>query len=372
MKHFPTKIKRTLALVLALLCLTGCGSAAGETSPTETASETPVQPDTQPATEVTTPAETEPDLLEGDLYLKVSAITFTLAGESEDIYLGVVPRELVTWESEDPEIISVEGGVLTAVSVGTTVIHATYEDRSVSCQAGCLAQTQEELDALDWDIRSQPKWLPPEVDMTQPCTWFDNAAIVGDSITYGLMQNEASSNGLGNMLFLARGGVSIMGFIQRNKNIIFQGLEMELEDIIAQTQVERVYFLMGSNDIAAKYEMDVMMDNWAEILDRIWEKSPGVEIVLISSLPKCVERPYLPISNSYNEITLQYNAALREFAREQGVMYLDLASYIQDHWGRLSPEYNIDETHLNELGCQVWMQVLRYYAQFESEGGILE
>jgi len=293
-------------------------------------------------------------------------------GESEDIYLGVIPRELVTWESEDPDIVSVEGGVLTAVGTGTTVIHASYEDRQVSCTAGCLAQTREELEAMDPKILSQPKWLPPEVDMDEPCTYFDNAAIVGDSITYGMMQHESQSNGLGNILFMARGGVSIRGFVVRNKNIIFRGRETDLEVAIAQSGVERVFFLMGSNDVGAQYTMEAMMDDWRVILDRIWSESPDVEIVLITSIPRYEEYPYRQSPDSYNPRTVEYNQHLRQFAKENGCMFLDLHSYVQDHWGRLSPTYKIDDTHLNEVACTYWMQVMRYYAQYESEGGILE
>jgi len=268
--------------------------------------------------------------------------------------------------------VSVEGGVLTAVGTGTTVIHASYEDRQVSCTAGCLAQTREELEAMDPKILSQPKWLPPEVDMDEPCTYFDNAAIVGDSITYGMMQHESQSNGLGNILFMARGGVSIRGFVVRNKNIIFRGRETDLEVAIAQSGVERVFFLMGSNDVGAQYTMEAMMDDWRVILDRIWSESPDVEIVLITSIPRYEEYPYRQSPDSYNPRTVEYNQHLRQFAKENGCMFLDLHSYVQDHWGRLSPTYKIDDTHLNEVACTYWMQVMRYYAQYESEGGILE
>ena len=75
---------------------------------------------------------------------------------SDNTRLGLVPRELVSWESEDPGIVSVEGGVLTAKGVGTTTIRATYNDRQVSCAASCLAQTQEELTKLA-NVRIQSK-----------------------------------------------------------------------------------------------------------------------------------------------------------------------------------------------------------------------
>ena len=74
-------------------------------------------------------------------FLKVSSITFSLVGACEDFYLGVIPRELVTWESENPSVVSVENGVLTANGVGTTTIRATYADRQATCTAGCPRST---------------------------------------------------------------------------------------------------------------------------------------------------------------------------------------------------------------------------------------
>lgn len=363
-------MRRILALLLVfgiVVSLVGCGTESAPTVPETLVPETAAAAEAE--TESTRPAPT------GNLFLKVSSITFSLVGEREDIYLGLVPRESVQWHSEDPSIIAVEDGVLTAVGVGTTTIYASCEDRQVSCTASCLAQTREELEALDDEILSAPKWVIPEVDMDAPCSYFDNAAIVGDSITYGLLQHEAKSNGLGNILFLAKGGVSVIGFVKRVKNITYRGREMNLEDAVAQSGVERVYFLMGSNDVAGTYTMEDMLGYWQTMLDRIREKSPDVQFVLMSNIPRYNPSPKEnTVEAQYNQEIVDYNIRLKQYAKEQGCLFLDLHSYIQDHWGRTPLMYklSVDNTHLNELGCTNWMKVMRYYAQFESEGGTLE
>ncbi len=359
---------RALSLALAcvvILGLAGCGIVQMENTEESTLAMT-AETQTQPNPEETTIVqETEPEILEGSLFLKTPSITFSVVGESEDIYLGVIPRELVSWQSEAPDVVAVENGILIAVGVGTTTIRASYADREVSCIAGCLAQTQEELEKLDAEVLSTPKWLPPEIDLEQPCTYFDNAAIVGDSITYVLMQNESISNALGDVTFLCRGGVSAMGFVLRSKNLYFGGREQFLEDVVAKSQVERIYVLLGSNDVGAGYDMDTLIGNCRTILERIREKSPEIEIVWISSIPRFNR------SGNYNTRTIEYNSCLRDFAKENNCMYLDLHSYVQDHLGRLPNGYRFDDTHLDETGCNVWMKVMRYYAQYESEGGIL-
>lgn len=362
------KIVAWLLLAATMLSLCGCGaqSAPAET-PTEALVETTV-PETDPVIE-----ETEPEVLPGSLFLTVGSITFSVVGESEDVYLGVIPRELVTWESEDPSIVSVENGVLTANAVGTTTIRATYFDRQVECTAGCLANTQEELDSLPWETLVAPKRLPPDMDLTEPCTYFDNAAIVGDSITYFLMQWDGKYDYLGNMTFLARGGVSMNGFARRFKNIYFAGKERNLEDAIAASGVERVYFLMGSNDIIAKTQRPYVYDNWHIILDRIKEVAPDVQIVLMSNIPlySTQQEARQGTHEEYDNNIVEYNKNLRALGEEYGCLFLDLAQYVKDHKGRMPEMYSQGNYHMNEAGCLNWMKILRHYAQFESEGGSL-
>lgn len=321
----------------------------------------------------TQPPQTEPPISDAHLFLKVSSITFSVVGESEDIYLGLVPREEVTWESENPEIVSVENGVLTANAVGTTTIRATYADQQVQCSAGCLAKDQQELESLGFDILSQPKRVLPEVDMEAPCAYFEDAALVGDSIAYMMMRCENAGDYLGGILFMTRGGTSLNGFVRRSKNISYRGTEMNLEDAIAQSKVKRVYILIGSNDLPSPPQREVYMDNWATMLDRIWEKSPDVQIVILSNIPQyageqaCQGEQFV----NYNRLVREYNEKLRQFAQENGCLYLDLYYYIQDHCGRMPQKYNLDGYHLNDEGYQQWMKFMRYYAQYELEGGTL-
>lgn len=362
-------MKRILAIFLVLVCITGlaaCGGGGAQPSEGATVPETTAAPTTQPV-------ETEAEELEGDLYLTVSSINFSLVGESEDIYLGLIPRELVTFESDDPSIVSVEAGVLTANAVGTTTIRATYLDRQVECTAGCLAQTQEELDKLSYDVLSQPKRQLPEVDLSAPITFYDNSALVGDSITYMMMLVCQKEDYLGNLLFLTRGGTSLSGFVSQSKNLYYRGKEMPLEDAIGKSGVERMYILIGSNDIGSPTEKGKFFSRWDTMLERLREKSPDLQIVMISNIPKYgtqLESNKTPLL-TYNSDIQEYNEKMKTYCQENGCMYLDLYSYIEDHCGRMAKDYNRDGFHMNDKGNLTWIKVMRYYAQFELEGGNL-
>lgn len=306
----------------------------------------------------------------GELFLKASSVTMSLVGDQEELYLGVIPADQVTFESGDESVVTFEGGILTATGVGSTTVWATYGDQKAACAVSCLAQTEQELSALDSKILRAAKRQPPVVDMTQACTDFTDAGIVGDSITYIMYQWETKYDYLGEVTFLCRGGVSLNGFVIRYKNLYYQGAEMYLEDVVANSGVDRLFFLMGSTDISAEF-WDKIMENWDILLGRIFEKSPDVEIYLLSLIPRQVRQE--PAENKrINKRILDYNVTLRSYAEEKGYKFIDLAYYAENHENAMALEYCQDDYHMNETGCIMWMQVLRYYAAFEKAGGILK
>lgn len=363
MKHF------LMHILLGLLLIALCGCAAEAVPPESSggateSSEAGTEPE-QATVQETRMISREP------LFLKVSSITFSLAGDSEDIYLGLAPREQITWTSEDPSIVSVENGVLTAQGVGTTTIHAVCGEQSVQCLAGCLANTQEELDALDPEILEKPMRTVPEVDLESPCSFYDNAMLVGDSIALMLFQYESTHDNLGDLMILGRNGTSLVGLVMRFKNLYYQGTEMNLEDIVAKAGAGRIYILLGSNDIASKDNRISYFDNWDVMCSRIRQASPDTEIVIISNTPRCrdiMDHLAIPVEE-YNAMLKEDNAKLKQFCQEHGCFYLDLACYVEDHRGDMAAEYNRDGYHMNDLGYLQWVKLMRFYAEYELAGG---
>ena len=363
-------MKRIISLLLAvmlLLSIAGCGGEkAPETQPAPVETEAPetVAPETTEP-EITEPEVTEP-VIQGELFLTVSSITFSLAGESENIYVGTAPAEEITWASADESVITVENGVLTAVGVGTTTVSATYGDQYMECTAGCLAQDEESLYALGYNVLRQPKRLPPVYD-EELITFFDDAAIVGDSISYIMSQWEAKYNLLHDAVFLARGGCSIHGFIREHvKGIYYQGVERKVEDVIAAYGVNKAFIMLGQNDLR-QFSVEENLANYATLIERIREQSPDLKIYIQTCTPEWRKNGG---NNAQNEKIYEFNAKLVEFCEQYDMELIDIAPYIIDHTGMMSQEYmNNDEIHLNEAGCIEWMRVLRAYAKLQTLKG---
>lgn len=364
-------MKRIIPLLLAavmLLSMAGCGgSEAPETLPAPVVTEAPevTVPETT-AAETTAPETTVP-AFEGHLFLTVSSINFSLVGESEDIYVGTAPREEILWASADESVITVENGVLTAVGVGTTTVSATYGDQYMECTAGCLAEDQQSLMALGYTVLRQPKRLPPVYD-DELLTFFDDAAIVGDSISYIMSQWEAKYNLLHDAVFLARGGCSIHGFIREHvKGIYYQGVERKVEDVIAAYGVKKAFIMLGQNDLR-QFSVEENLANYATLIERIREQSPDLEIYIQTCTPEWRKNGG---NNSQNEKIYEFNEQLKTFCEENNMYLIDVAPYIIDHTGMMSQEYmNNDEIHLNEAGCLEWMRVLRAYAKLQTLKGV--
>lgn len=343
-----------------LLSVTGCASGStSETAATET--EAPL---TEAVPETTAPVETEP-VLTGDLYLSVSEITFSLVGESEDIYIGTAPREQITWEIADESVATFADGVLTATGVGSTTASARHGDHEITVKVGCLAQTQEELEALDEEVLRSPKRMPPVIT-DPPYEFFDDAAIIGDSISYILFQYETKLGHLGNPLFLARGGTSLNGLCLYYKNVYYRGVETKIEKAVAASGVTKVFVNLGQNDLGFR-TIESTMSSWDLLIGRIHELNPDVEIYIQSAFPIWRD---IDLDNEKNEKISQYNEELIRYCEENGHHYVDVAKYVVDHTDRLATIYSMDrKIHLNETGCIAWMQALNAYVEQMLLGG---
>lgn len=358
-------MKRLFAVcmtVILLLSLCACGSAApAETGSIETEAATVAA--TEPVTE---PAETEP-AYSGVPLLTVSMINLPLVGDSEDIYIGTSPRELIDWQSDDTSVVTFENGVLTATGVGTANVRAVYQDQVLECTVNCLAETPQELKKVPKAILHGPRRLPPKPD-DSVCTFFDDAAFVGDSISYTLEHRSPTTGVIGNPTYLVRGGVSLYGFIVGSKKVTLRGIETDLEVAIQKTGVKKVFMMMGQNDLSYR-SIENTMITWGDVLGRIRDKNPDVEIYIQSLVPEWHD---YHLSNAKNEKIAQYNEELKVFAAENNCHYVEVAAYFQDSTNQMPDNYTADHgIHINFKGADAWMEVLRAYVkQLEAQGEI--
>ena len=356
MKKQMRVLKCVLPMVLALL-VSGC---AGKEAPQ--ASETTAPQVTAAEAETEAPA-TEP-LSEGKLFLNVAEICFSLVGDSENVYAGTVDPGLITWTSGDESIIKAENGVLTAVGVGSTTVTASCRGQAVSCRASCLAATAEELSALGNQVLHSPRRIAPQVG-DEVLSFYEDAVLVGDSITYSFMKYEAKESRLGSPRCLCRGKLGINNLLTHNLDLIYQGAATPLEDVLADVDPQKAFILLGTNDVMVN-DPDKVLGELSELLSRVLAKNRDLEIYLQSVFPAASQSP---MENASNERINIYNEKLRAFAEEKGFHYVPIAPYLQDHIPGFAAAYHQDPYHPSPAGVNAWIDALRIYAYTEQLKG---
>lgn len=349
-----------LLAAILIFSLCACGNA-----PVSPETEDPTETSIPETTEQTQPQEeTEPAVV-GEILLSVSSITLSLVGDSEDIYIGSADREVVTWESADPAVVTFEAGLVTATGVGSTTVTARYGDQQLTCSVTCLAETEEELMKLDDSVLRAPKRYPAVLE-NPPLEFFDDAVIIGDSISYILFQYETMHGLLGNPQFLVRGGTGLNGLVLRYYNISYKGQEMFIEDAVAATGAKKVFIMLGQNDLRYRTLEDTM-SSWDPLIQRILEKNPDAEIYIQSCIYEWYPTGH---ENSVNDKIDAFNQQVIAYAQEHGYHYVDIQQYVEDHTRRMATEYSMDQSiHLNEAGCIAWMHALNLYAYQQTIGG---
>ncbi len=104
--------------------------------------------------ESTQPTETtaeEDEKEEENTIINREDITFSKKDETWDLYNNstIIPKNKITWTSDDETVATIEDGVITAVGKGKTTVYAEYENDKFSCTVRCNLPEEEELPSVD-------------------------------------------------------------------------------------------------------------------------------------------------------------------------------------------------------------------------------
>lgn len=204
--------------------------------------------------------------------------------------------------------------------------------------------------------------------------YFNNAVFIGDSVTlklkYFVQQTRQSyASLLGNAQFLCAGsmgsGNAMEAVSDSSIHPSFRGQKMLLEDSVAAMGAEKVFIMLGMNDVAV-YGPEQSAQNMMQLIARIQAKSPNAQIFIQSATPMMNNNP----SHKLNNNTLfEYDLKLYELTRgmeAQGVYFVDIAYIMRGADGNLPASYCSDPEdqalHFTDEACQQWIQYLYTHA----------
>lgn len=349
------KIRFVLISLILMLNFSACG---GEAQVPETTVPT-TQPPSSEATAVTetlppatVPVETETTSPpSGILSFNTYDITFSAPGESWEIYDGTFPVDAVIFCSDSEAVATFENGIVTAVGNGTTKVHAICDDATITCVIRNVFKTG--------GLSREPVLEPPTVT-EEDTDFFDDAVFIGDSVTLMLHNYEMANNVMGDVQFLVRGSYSAFHAVNNTMLLNYRGSSLNLPDAVAATGAKKAFFMLGTNDVGA-YGIDATIANWETMVKRLREKVPDIQIYIQSMTPIWTGGEKGKLNNTTADT---FNEELKVFAEENDCIYVDIASYMKDATGGMATKYCSDSyVHLTELGAQVWIRVLKAFAE---------
>lgn len=264
---------------------------------------------------------------------------------------------------------------LVTVVFGTCVFalgNYNRENMSLPTEPGMFGTdgTNESSEILPAEESENPNVPGREIEFKKvDDSYFDNAVFIGDSISYGLNlyvteKRAEGENVFGKAQFLTSGSLSYANALwdvsDQSVHPLYNGEKMKLEEAVAQIKPDKIYILLGTNDVAM-YGVDATIANADAQIAKLLEASPNARIIIQSVTPKFITESNADDDLNNGEID-SLNAALEEFAKEKGYVYLDIASQFKDGNGGLASDYCSDKEnmgiHFTNAAYEMWIDYL--------------
>ena len=180
--------------------------------------------------------------------------------------------------------------------------------------------------------------------------WFSDTAFIGHS----LIQGFAGYGGLSTADYYYLSGASVETLLYSSE-VTTPGGTGRLADALAGREYERVYLMMGINEIAG--DPAVLKADYLELIDLVRENNPDAALYVISVLP-VTEKKDAGGDFTIDRIT-RYNDMLMELCAEEECWYVDLYSCFADEGGFLPSSASTDGIHLKQEQYLVMLDYLR-------------
>jgi len=205
--------------------------------------------------------------------------------------------------------------------------------------------------------------------------YFDDVLFIGDSIMEGIRQYVAKERKnevtLGNAEFLTSTiGITLADLVGDNQPCLYYyygGKEDSIENIIRDINKNRIFLLLGLNDLAAADpNIEIIIDRYSRLINSLRTVNPNSEIVVITPTPKTASSwlpEYTKNRNFGNVLIGNLVDAIIKMCNEEDVEYINMFEILKDENGALSDDYCRDGyIHLNDMGSKLVVEALYEFA----------
>lgn len=273
----------------------------------------------------------------------------------------------------------------------TESVTSTPEDESLLTTEDELLSTEEDEAALipEDELSSTPIEEPvsEEVQSEQTVTtnnnydeYFSNSVFVGDSVMAGLAQyiRGQRKNGV-SVLSDAQFLTSVMGIkvadvvgdsaSDNRRYYTYRGIEQPLETILNDMGAERVFIMLGMNDLGVGFSTDETIERYRRMIPLIKEVNPGLDVVVMTTTPKTATKwlpNYIPNRDLGSPLLNELADKLIVMCEEEGINVIDVNAAVRGPDGHLPNEYSRDDfVHINDKCSAVVLETLRQFAKIQ-------
>jgi len=217
------------------------------------------------------------------------------------------------------------------------------------------------------DIETQYNAVPLSDIIPEPSEYFKDIIFLGDSVTSGfeLYKTKIKFDGEYilkdvNVIAMKKYGAyyALQPISTTSSHPLVNGEQTLSEDIIADKEAKNIFMCLGLNDLTFAKVSD-FVTYYSRLIDRIKEKSPEKNIVIMSVTPLVSGQSAEKLTN---DVIIEANNALLEFAKENGIYFIDYAAAIRDDNNCLPENLSVDGyCHLTVPAYDMLVEYLLYH-----------
>ncbi len=181
----------------------------------------------------------------------------------------------------------------------------------------------------------------------------NSTAYLGDSVTMGLsyFKNHPSE------MVIAKGSINPLDAVEKKLIELDDGTMVNFPTALSKTNAKRAVLTFGSNAISIMSE-ETFLKYYIKLIDAIEEECPECDIIIQSITPLATTCTLKKLTNT---LVNRSNLLLLVLAYSRDLKFLDSTSQMKDEQGYLNFDYcsSADGIHINELGYNVWINMLR-------------
>ena len=200
----------------------------------------------------------------------------------------------------------------------------------------------------DPDAKHEPK---DPVLPEKPENPFEGALFIGDSRTVGISEYS----GITEADFFASVGMSVYTMFKETHDV-GDLKNCSLETLLGQKQYQRIYLMLGINELGYNFQKTV--DTFAAAVDTLRQLQPDAVVILQANLHVTKKRS--DSDTLYNNGNInRLNEAIAALADEEHVYFIDVNPVFDDENGSLSADYTWDAVHILGKYYVTWADWLR-------------